>query len=125
VRAKADGTQCIFLLDEIFRGANTTERVAAGYAVLSYLDRGADIVIVATHDIELVELLGDRYVTRHFREAVTDGRLDFDHRIYGGVSSTRNAIALMAAVNLPTDLVAEVADALDWQRRPRSDPAIL
>ncbi|MEO6528424.1 MAG: hypothetical protein ABIP93_17535 [Gemmatimonadaceae bacterium] len=124
VHAKADGTQCLFLLDEIFRGTNTTERVAAGYAVLSYLDRGADIVVVATHDIELIDLLGERYATRHFRETVTDGQMSFDYRIHDGTSSSRNAIALLEVVQLPPDLVAEAVATLDWQSRSRPDGAV-
>jgi DNA mismatch repair ATPase MutS len=119
VQAKSDDAQCLFLLDEIFRGTNTTERVAAGFAVLSYLDRGADVVVVATHDIELIALLGRRFATRHFREEVTDGRMTFDYRIHDGPSSSRNAIALLDVVKLPAELVAEAVATLDWQARPR------
>ncbi|MEO8563084.1 MAG: hypothetical protein ABI601_13460 [bacterium] len=119
VRAKREDTQCLFLLDEIFRGTNTTERVAAGFAVLSYLNRGMDIVVVATHDIELIDLLGDDYETRHFREEITDGQMTFDYRIHDGPSSSRNAIALLGIVELPADLVAEAVATLDWQSRSR------
>ena len=125
VHAKADGAQYLFLLDEIFRGTNTTERVAAGFAVLSYLDRGSDIVVVATHDIELIDLLGDRYATRHFREQIADGQMTFDYRIHDGPSSSRNAIALLEVVQLPADLVAEAVATLDWQSRSRHTPAAL
>lgn len=120
VHAKADGAQYLFLLDEIFRGTNTTERIAAGYAVLSYLNRGSDLVVVATHDIELIELLGDRYATRHFREELAKGQMTFDYRIHDGPSSSRNAIALLEVVKLPADLVAEAVAMLDWQTRPRA-----
>src|SRR5215207_902386 len=123
VHAKADGAQYLFLLDEIFRGTNTTERVAASFAVLSYLNRGSDIVVVATHDIELIDLLGQRYGTRHFREELTDGHMTFDYRMHDGPSSTRNAIALLDAVKLPADLVAEATATLDWQRRSVPKPA--
>ncbi len=125
VKAKSDNAQYLFLLDEIFRGTNTTERVAAGFAVLSYLDRGSDIVVVATHDIEMIDLLGERYATRHFRETVTDGQMIFDYRIHDGPSSSRNAIALLEVVQLPADLVAEAVATLDWQRRDRTAPAAL
>lgn len=125
VHAKVDDAQHLFLLDEIFRGTNTTERVAAGFAVLSYLDRGLDIVVVATHDIELIDLLGDRYATRHFREQIADGQMTFDYRIHDGTSSSHNAIALLQVAKLPADLVAEAVATLDWQRRLRSDPAAL
>ena len=51
----------IFILDEIFKGTNTTERIAAGKAVLSYLSADDNIVFVSTHDIELASLLADSY----------------------------------------------------------------
>ena len=121
--AKSDDAQCLFLLDEIFRGTNTTERVAAGFAVLSYLDRGLDLVIVATHQIELIDLLGERFVARHFREDVIDGQMTFDYRIHDGPSSGRNAIALEVG-KLPVDLVTQAIATLDWQSRSRPDAAV-
>jgi len=95
IRAKAPDRQYLFLLDEIFRGTNTTERVAGAYGVLAYLNRGLDLVVVATHDVELLELLGSSFTPVHFREQVGDGGLTFDYRIRAGPSSTRNAIALL------------------------------
>ena len=80
---------------------------------------------MATHDIELIDLLGDRYATRHFRESVTDGKMSFDYRIHDGASSTRNAIARLDVVKFPADLVAEAVASFDWQRQWRSDPAAL
>jgi DNA mismatch repair ATPase MutS len=114
VRAKEEGTQHLFLLDEIFRGTNTTERVASAYAVLSYLNRGSDIVVVATHDIEVIDLLGGGYVARHFREEITDGAVTFDYRIHDGRSSTRNAIALLGVMGYPEELVNDARRALGW-----------
>lgn len=117
VLAKEDGRQHLFLLDEIFRGTNTTERVAAAYAVLSYLNRGIDLVIVATHDIEVIGLLGDAYASHHFREEIADGTVTFDYRIHDGPSSTRNAIALLRVMDYPDALVADALAALDWPER--------
>ncbi|HEU5174927.1 MAG TPA: hypothetical protein VFT96_09255, partial [Gemmatimonadaceae bacterium] len=117
VHAKATGRQHLFLLDEIFRGTNTTERVAAGAAVLSYLTRGDDLVVVATHDLEVIDLLGDAYESYHFREHVEDGALTFDYRIRRGASSTRNAIALLAAMRFPEQLVADATMKADWKTR--------
>lgn len=120
VRAKGDGQQHLFLLDEIFRGTNTTERVAAASAVLSYLDRGADLVLVATHDIEVMALLNGEYAVYHFREQVDGEGLSFDYRLRGGPSSTRNAIALLRIMEYPEELVADALAAVDWHDRRRS-----
>jgi len=108
IAAKSAGARHLFLIDEVFRGTNTVERVAAGYAILQYLDRGDDLVVVATHDIELVELLGDRFASFHFREDIVDGALHFDYRLKGGPSSTRNAIALLRLMRYP-DAIIDVA----------------
>lgn len=117
MRAKASGAQHLFLLDEIFRGTNTTERVAAAAAVLAYLDRGGDLVFVATHDIEVIDLLGGRYAPYHFREQVDEGALRFDFRLHPGASSTHNAISLLRMMDYPEEVVRDALAALDWQRR--------
>lgn len=115
VRAKESGPQHLFLLDEIFRGTNTTERVAAAYAVLAFLNTGLDLAVAATHDLELLELLNGTYAMHHFREQVADDGLTFDYLIRPGASSTRNAIALLQVMGYPESLVA---DALATVERP-------
>ena len=116
VRAKESGHQHLFLLDELFRGTNTTERVAAAYAVLAHLNTELDIAVVATHDVELLDLLSGTYAPHHFREQVADDGLTFDYRIQPGASSTRNAIALLRVMKYPESLVANAMATVDWQR---------
>jgi DNA mismatch repair ATPase MutS len=121
-RSKETGKQHLFLLDELFRGTNTTERVAAAYALLSYLNRGNDLVVVATHDIELLGLLGASFESYHFRETIAEGALTFDFRIRAGPSSTRNAIALLQVMQFPKDLVRDALSMTDWPgRKPDRD----
>ena len=121
--AKRPDRQHLFLLDEMFRGTNTAERVAAAYAVLAYLTQGIDIVLVATHDLELVELLGDAYETYHFRERVEDGTLFFDYRLRAGASSTRNAIALLQAKQYPEEIIANAMAVLNRAQVPAAPQA--
>ena len=40
----------LFLLDELFRGTNTKERIAISKAVLSWLVKSDNLVFVSTHD---------------------------------------------------------------------------
>jgi len=115
IRAKESGAQHLFLLDEIFRGTNTTERIAAAYAVLAHLTGGVDLVVVATHDLEVLGLLGDAYAPHHFREQITDNVLSFDYLLQPGPSSTRNAIALLEYMKYPKSVVADALGALNWQ----------
>lgn len=115
VRASGTGPQHLFLLDEIFRGTNTVERVAAAFAVLDHLSRGLDLVIAATHDIELAPMLDARYTALHFREMVTSEQLWFDYLLRPGVSSTRNAIALLQLLQYPKEVVATALARVNWR----------
>ena len=118
LRAKRTDRQHLFLLDEMFRGTNTAERVAAAYAVLAYLTQGDDVVVVATHDLELVELLGDAYQAYHFRERIADDTLSFDYKLRLGASSTRNAIALLQLKQYPNEVIVKALAVLDRVSEP-------
>jgi hypothetical protein len=95
----------LFLLDEIFRGTNTVERVAAAFAVLTHLNRDGDIVMVATHDLELRDRLGASFAPYYFEEQVTDGGLGFDYTLRHGLSGSRNAIALLGLMGYPEAII--------------------
>jgi hypothetical protein len=100
------GGQRLVLIDELFRGTNSIERVAAARAVLGRLDRGGDLVIIATHDVELLELLPE-YAPYHFREEVQGQQLTFDYRLRRGACSTRNALAILALAGYPPAVVED------------------
>lgn len=112
IEAKAEGIQHLFVIDELFRGTNTNERVAAAIATLSWLNRGDDLVAVATHDLEVFEPLGSHYAAYHFREQLDASTLSFDYRLYPGLSSTTNAIALLEALHFPDELIAHARSTL-------------
>jgi hypothetical protein len=102
--AERDDCQ-VFLIDELFRGTNTTERVAAGKAVLESLGANAQ-VLVTTHDIELQRLLEPRFLTFHFVEDPDLPEI-FDYRLQPGISTARNAIKLLEKVGFPPVIVQE------------------
>jgi len=91
----------LFLIDEIFRGTNSVERSAASSEVLQYLANKKDFTIVATHDLQLSEVLQTEYDNYHFREQVNDDGLFFDYQLHDGPSTTRNAIALLDLAGYP------------------------
>ncbi|WP_221391542.1 MutS-related protein [Dyadobacter sp. NIV53] len=99
----------LFLLDELFKGTNTVERIASGKAVLSYLNKGNNITFVATHDLELAEFLKDGYSVFHFTEVVMDGEIVFDYRIKPGNLRNTNAIRILELNGYPTEVVEEAA----------------
>jgi len=105
LKASESETIHLFILDEIFRGTNSVERLAASIEVLNYLANNKDYVLVATHDLQLSDFLKDNYKNFHFREKVCDEGLTFDYKIHPGISTTRNAIALLKYVGYPQSIV--------------------
>lgn len=103
-RAERDGRE-VFLIDELFRGTNTPERIAAAKAVLESLDAHAQ-VLVTTHDVELQYLLGPSFLTFHFIENPELPEV-FDYRLHSGISTTKNAIKLLEKVGFPPAIVRE------------------
>ena len=99
--------QNLFVLDEVFKGTNTVERIAAAKAILSYLNRNNNMVIVSTHDIELAGMLEHEYDLHHFTETIENDTLHFDHTIKPGQVRTRNAIKLLELSNYPPDIIRE------------------
>lgn len=100
VESSRQSASHLFLLDELFRGTNAVERVAAAEAVLAELLRDRDapkphVVLAATHDGELVDILVDIYTPCHFTDTIAKEGLTFDHRLQPGRATTRNAIALL------------------------------
>lgn len=92
-------------IDEIFKGTNTTERIAASESVLSYLDnQKAYQVLAATHDVELSTLLENTYNNYHFNESIQENSIFFDYKIKPGKANTRNAIELLRITQFPIDI---------------------
>lgn len=96
-----------FLLDELFKGTNTAERIAIAKAVLSALVRQNNTVFVSTHDMELASLLGEEYDLYHFCESVEHNTLFFDYRLKPGPVTERNAIRIIEMCGYPQEVVRE------------------
>lgn len=75
------------VIDEILRGTNTRERIAASTAVLRYLREKGCLVIAATHDLEIAENLvsqAEDYEDFYFCEETCEKGLTFDYKIHRG-----------------------------------------
>ena len=100
----------LFLLDEIFKGTNTVERISAGKAVLSALNEENNIVFVSTHDIELADLLKNEYDLYHFSEIVDNKTVDFDYKLKAGKLKNRNAIRILQINDYPESIIKEAIE---------------
>ena len=110
ISQSGSGKPNLFLLDEIFKGTNTVERISAGKAVLSFLAKADNIVFVSTHDIELTDLLYDEYVLYHFSEKVDHKTVDFDYRLKEGKLKNRNAIRILQINDYPDEIIKEAIE---------------
>jgi hypothetical protein len=93
----------LFLLDELFHGTNSHDRVVGAEALLRRLLAGGALGLVTTHDLALAELagrLGPGVCNVHFVDEFRDGAMSFDYRLRPGVVPKSNALALMRAVGL-------------------------
>jgi hypothetical protein len=97
----------LFIFDELFRGTNAVERIAAAEAVLDAIigREKPHVALVATHDGELVDLLRDSYEVCHFGDELGPGGLTFNYRLTPGPATSRNAIALLKLNGAPERLV--------------------
>ena len=110
-----------FLLDEMFKGTNTLERVAAASAVLSHLNDGNSYVMVATHDIELIELLKEGFDPYYFSEEIQNSEsIYFDHKIKKGVLQEGNAIRLLDFFQFPKSVVKEAFEQKEKMKKRKT-----
>jgi DNA mismatch repair ATPase MutS len=104
-------TLCI--IDEIFRGTNPVERISASAEILDFLIRNNSLPIVATHDLELTEIVDPAYECYYFTEDVDEEGLKFDYLIRKGVSPTRNAIKLLKHMGYPEEIIENTYRRID------------
>lgn len=93
-------------IDEVLRGTNTIERIAASTELLKALANKGILCIAATHDAELCNLVDAEYEQAHFQETLTEDTVLFDYQIKPGMATTRNAIDLLKLIGFDADIVA-------------------
>ncbi len=106
-----EGKPCISFIDEILKGTNTIERIAASASMMEWLSMKKGINVIASHDIELTEMARHSYTNYHFRESIEDGEIRFDYTVHPGPSTTRNAIKLLGILGYPASITTK-ADGL-------------
>jgi DNA mismatch repair ATPase MutS len=97
----------ICFIDEILKGTNTAERIAASAATLKFFESLDCLCVAATHDIELTRMLKDGYDNYHFEETVTNEGITFDYKIKTGPTQTRNAIKLLEVLGFDEGITAD------------------
>ncbi|MCF8012340.1 MAG: DNA mismatch repair protein MutS [Clostridiales bacterium] len=95
----------IFLIDEIFKGTNSGDRIFGARAVLRNISKYCSIGLVSTHDLELSELEKENQQIKnyHFTDEISGGEISFDYYLKPGVSQSTNAVALMKIIGLEVE----------------------
>lgn len=103
--AEAGKKPVLCFVDEVLRGTNTIERIAASTQILKSLTCSGILCFAATHDIELTEILRNDFENYHFEEDVRDGDVFFNYRLLPGKATTRNAIKLLDLLGYNKSLI--------------------
>ena len=96
-------------VDEVLRGTNTVERIAAATQILIHLAESGALGFAATHDIEMTELLKEQYDNYHFEEVIKDGDIMFPYQLLPGKASTRNAIRLLQMMGYNEEIIKKAS----------------
>ncbi len=106
IEAARAGEQIIYLLDEIFKGTNSKDRILGTKAVIRMLSSLPTLGLLTTHDLELAVLADENpelIKNYHFDDQIENDRISFDYKLKPGVSTSTNAIALMKMVGIDVD----------------------
>ena len=101
-----EGSPVLCFVDEVLRGTNTVERIAASTQIMKKLAAGHALCFAATHDIELTKLLRQEYDNYHFEERIEENDIFFPYLLMDGPASTRNAIALLKMLQYDESITA-------------------
>jgi DNA mismatch repair ATPase MutS len=114
-------------IDEVLRGTNTVERIAASAEILRCFAQTKTLCFAATHDLELTGLLEDVYDNYHFSEQIVDGDVCFSYKLKTGPSNSCNAIALLDSLGYDRTLVEKARQRADrflslgsWQQNDQN-----
>ncbi len=92
--AKATNIPMLCLIDEIFKGTNSADRIVGATEVIKQLSGDRCMTVVSTHDFELCNITdgeGKLATNYHFEEYYHNDELKFDYKIKDGRCTTTNA----------------------------------
>ena len=92
-------------VDEVLRGTNTVERIAASSRILHTIAGSNALMFAATHDIELTYMLEESFSNYHFEEQIFEDKITFDYQLKNGRATTQNAISLLGMLGYPEEII--------------------
>lgn len=101
-------------VDEVLRGTNTVERIAASSRILHTIANANALMFAATHDIELTFMLENSFSNYHFEEQIEEDAITFDYRLKEGRATTQNAISLLGMLGYPEDIIQKARQSASY-----------
>ena len=105
-----DEIPTLCFVDEVLRGTNTLERIAASSRILHSFAKMNAMCFAATHDIELTHILEKFYTNYHFQEQIADNNILFDYILYSGRAISKNAIKLLSMIGYSDEIINEATE---------------
>ncbi|MEN8229981.1 MAG: DNA mismatch repair protein MutS [Bacteroidota bacterium] len=86
-----------FLLDEMFKGTNSEDRHKGGFSLINQISKLKTSGIIATHDIELAKLSGNKMLVTNysFNSEIKNNSMIFSYELHTGICNDFNASELM------------------------------
>lgn len=100
-------TRLLGLIDEPFRGTNSSERTAAGIALAEHLLNSGNLFVLATHEETLAQTAAASETAEnyHFQEHLTEQGITFDYLLRPGPANTKTAIRILEQEQYPPTLL--------------------
>ena len=95
-------SKMLFLIDEIFRGTNSVDRLSGAKTVLTKLEKLGVIGMITTHDLDLCDIASGHLRVKNysFTETYRNNQIHFDYKVKSGKSTTTNAKYLMQMMDI-------------------------
>jgi|GEM_PF-1116707 len=102
LEAAENGKTVFYLMDEILKGTNTTDRIMGSEALIRQLSATNAKGIISTHDIELSLLENSLpyLVNRSFHSKIEEREIIFDYKLKSGPCPSFNAHKLMELIGI-------------------------
>lgn len=101
-------------VDEVLRGTNTLERIAASSQILYSFSQENALCFAATHDIELTHILENYYSNYHFQEQIIDNNIIFNYKLFQGRAISKNAIKLLSVMGFSEDIIDNATNGANY-----------